>query len=62
MTSLIIPVFNGRKIITKEFISSIKEYSSSLDKVIIVDDGSNDGSSDIFKQIKCEIVRNNKNL
>ena len=62
MTSLIIPLFNGRKIITKEFISSIKEYSSFLDKVIIVDDGSSDGSSDIFKQIKCEIVRNNQNL
>ena len=62
MTTLIIPIFNGEKIITKEFVSSVKKYSSFLDEVIVIDDGSSDRSADIFKGIKCRVVKNNKNL
>ena len=62
MTTLLIPLFNGKKIITKEFLYSVKKYSESLKEIVIVDDGSTDGSYKIFEGVKCKIIRNDKNL
>ena len=47
--SIIVPIFNARKYI-EECLQSIKNQSFQDFEVILIDDGSNDGSSDICDQ------------
>lgn len=50
----IIPVYNGEKYL-KEAIESVLNQTVLPDELVIIDDGSIDGSLDIIKQIKCSI-------
>ena len=49
--SIIIPVFNERNFIPRLFQQLKKEFNKSNTEVIFVDDGSNDGSTEIIKKI-----------
>ena len=62
MTTLIIPVFNAKNIISKKFIETINKYSSFLEQVIVIDDASEDGSASLFDGIKVNVVHNKKNV
>ena len=62
MTTLIIPIFNAKNIISKDFLETIKQYATFLDQVIVIDDGSCDDSASLFDGIDVDIVSNKKNL
>lgn len=47
--SVVIPSFNRRHTLTRS-LQSVFEQTSAADEVIVVDDGSTDGSSDLVKQ------------
>ena len=54
--SIIIPVFNEKRFLEKLFKDLIKYFDKNTTEVIIVDDGSNDGSTEIINNFK----KNNK--
>ena len=65
MLSIIIPVYNERGSI-EEILRSVQNAPINMDKeIIIIDDGSNDGTQDILKKISnregCRILFHNKN-
>lgn len=49
MISIVIPVFN-RKEYTRECLLSLKDQTDQRFKVIIVDDGSTDGTEDMLRE------------
>ncbi len=61
--SIIIPNFNGKQFL-KECLNSIKKQNFSLYEVIIVDNGSTDGSVEYLEENYSEfkLIQNNKNL
>ena len=60
LLSIIIPVFNEEKTI-KKILDKISELPSSLNReIIIVDDGSSDGTREILKTIKEKNTINSK--
>ena len=63
--SVVIPVFNRKTCLKKALISTL-EQSKHVSEIIVVDDGSTDGSSDMLKQefpqIKLVVNQNNKGV
>ena len=62
MTTLIIPIFNARSIISKDFLETIKQYAILLDRIIVIDDCSQDDSASLFDGMAVDVVHNKKNL
>lgn len=59
-TSVIIPNFNGGKLLEKNL---PKVLAEGVEEVIVVDDGSTDGSRDVLQKFKeVKVFRNEKNL
>ncbi|KKO54276.1 glycosyltransferase family 2 protein [Paenibacillus sp. DMB20] len=49
LTSIIIPTYNGRELL-KDCIYSIKKYTDKPYEIIVVDNGSTDGTADVCRQ------------
>ena len=49
MIYIVIPVFN-RKQFTKDCLDSLRKQTDKRFKVVVVDDGSTDGTSDMLKE------------
>ena len=61
MISIITPIHNCLPH-NKLYLESLKKYTFSDYELIIIDNCSTDGSSDLFKEAGCKIIRNEKNL
>ena len=53
--SIVIPVYNERKTLKKLLSKVLKQREVS--KVVVIDDGSTDGSSEILKKIRSKKVK-----
>ena len=56
LISVIMPVKNGEKYI-KEAIDNIKKQNMNVE-IIVIDDGSNDSTSEIAKEYGCKVIKN----
>ena len=61
MLSVIIPVYNEEKNILN-LLNKIKASLTLDDEIIVIEDGSLDGTLDIIKDFKCRIIEHSKNL
>lgn len=60
MTSAVIPNYNGAKLLAQNL---PKVLNNGIDEVIVVDDGSTDGSPQVLQKFKeVKVIRNDKNL
>ena len=57
----VVPCFNNARTLP-EVLSSISAQTVTIQEVLVVDDGSHDGSDKIAEEIGCRIIRNTKNL
>lgn len=61
MISVAMTSYNGEKFIEKQ-IESILNQTVKVDEIIIVDDGSIDGTVNLIKKYNVTLVQNEKNL
>ena len=54
--SIVIPVFNEIKFLDELFKQIKKFFNNEYTEIIIVDDGSNDGSSNLLAELKKKII------
>ena len=56
--SIVIPVFNEINFLEKLFKQIKKFFNNDYTEIIFVDDGSNDGSSNLLVELKKKIITN----
>ena len=56
--SIVIPVFNEVDFLNELFEQIKKYFNNKYTEIIIVDDGSTDGSSDLLEELKKKIIIN----
>ena len=57
----IVPCFNSSETLAK-VITSLQRQTLPLDEILVIDDGSTDGSSDIAKEMQCRVIRLEQNF
>ena len=57
----IVPCFNSSETLPK-VIASLRRQTLPLDDILVIDDGSTDGSYTIAKEMRCRVIRLEKNL
>lgn len=59
--SLVIPVFNGRRFLRQAVDSALAERKTTDVEILVVDDGSTDGSADLLKGLDVQILKHKTN-